>query len=118
MSLWLHRRDPNGNVHYYVIPFDPLALITILGIVTGLSLPLLLALHHFTPRQWLGLSIAIALVAGLTMFAIAKWSVIRSGTLVSFGPGSMTHSMRKLYCWGYTTMGCASLLAAFYIANN
>ena len=58
----------------------------------------------------------VALIAGLMMFAIAKWSVIRRGTIISFGPGAMTSSMRTLYFWGYATMGCASLLAAFYIA--
>ena len=107
MSLWLRRRDSKGNVHYYAIPFDPLAFITAVGVVMGLSLPLILVLHDFTPRQWLGLAIAIALFAGLTMFAIAKWSVIRSGTIISFGPASMTHSMRNLYFLGYAAMGCA-----------
>lgn len=118
MSLWLRRRDSKGNVYYYAVPFDPLAFIAIVGIGMGLSLPLIVALHDFTPRQWIGLGIAIALFAGLTMFAIAKWSVIRRGMLLSFGPRSMTASMRDLYFWGYTTMGCASLFALVYIALN
>lgn len=118
MSLWLRRRDSEGHVHYYAVPFDPLALIAIVGVLVGLTFSLMLALYDFTPRQWYGLAIAIALFAGLTMFATAKWSVIRSGTLISFGPGSMTHSMRNLYLWGYATIGSASLFAAVYIACN
>jgi hypothetical protein len=118
MSLWLRRRDSEGNVHYYAIPFDPLAFIAVVGVGLGLSFPLIIALHDFTPRQWLGLAIAIALVVGLTMFAIAKWSVIRNGTIVSFGPAPMADPMRNLYFWGYTTIGCASLLAALFIAYN
>lgn len=120
MSLWLRRRDADGNVHYYAIPFDPLALIAIVGIVMGSSLPLVFAFRNLVARQpdETALAIASGLAVGLTMFVIAKWSAIRTGMLVSFGPMRMTRSMRLLYVGGYVTMGCAALLALLFVAST
>lgn len=120
MSLWLRRRDADRNVHHYAIPFDPQALIAIVGIVVGLSLPLIFAFRNLVARQpdKTAFAVASGLAVGLTMFAIAKWSVIRTGTIVSVGPMRMTRSMRLLYVGGYVTMGCAALIALLFVAST
>ena len=120
MSLRLRRRDTEGNVHHYAIPFDPLALIALVGIVMGLLLPLFFAFRNLVARQPDETAIAIAsgLAVGLTMFVTAKWSVIRTGMLVSFGAMRMTRSMRLFYVGGYVTMGCAALLALLFVAST
>ncbi|MBB3210720.1 hypothetical protein FHS27_006568 [Rhodopirellula rubra] len=120
MSLLLRRRDADGSVHHYAIPFDSLALIAIVGIVVGFSLPLIFTFRNLVARQpdETALAIASGLAVGLTMFVIAKWSVIRTGMLVSFGPMRMTRSMRLLYAGGYVTMGCTAMLALLFVTST
>ncbi len=119
MSLWFRRRDADGNLHHYAIPFAPLALIAIVGIVVGLSLRLIFAFRDLAERRPVesAMPIAAGLAAGLTMFVIAKWSVIRTGTLVSLGPMRMDRTMRRLYVGGYVTMGCAALLVLLFVTS-
>ena len=118
MSLWLRRHDADGNVHHYAIPFDPLGLIALVGVLMGLSLSFVVAFRDVAMHQpdQTALTIGVGLACGLTMFVIAKLSVIRAGTLVSFGPTQMARSMRLLYIVGYGIMGCAALLTLLYQA--
>ncbi|TWU41679.1 hypothetical protein Poly51_63930 [Rubripirellula tenax] len=116
MSLSFRRRDRDGNVHHYLIPFDPLAVIALIGISVGFALPALFAFRnvvHHSPVN-VALAIGFALAAGFGSFVVAKLSVIRGGTLISFGPRLMPATMRHLYVFGYVTMICAGLLAALF----
>jgi len=113
MSLSFRRRDRGGNVHHYFIPFDPLALIVLAGILFGFGFTLLLSFRDLAHREPLQVAFAILtmLIVGFSLFAIAKWSIIRTGTLTSFGPKPMNAMMRRLYFCGYAVMSCAVLLA-------
>ena len=118
MSLWLSKRNADGRVHYYAVPFDPTLFLISVGICLGLSLPLVFALRDATrhrPTEVVA-AIALTLAAGMAMLAVAKASVIRRGVLISFGPGPMTRGMRRLYFAGYGTMGCAILLTMLFLA--
>lgn len=119
MSLWLHRRDVDGNVHHYAIPFDPLVFIAILGILMGLTILFVLAFRNLVLLEPVQTAVGIAagLVVGLTLVGIAKLSVMGAGSLVTFGPSQMTRSMRLLYGFGYAIMGCAALLAILFIVS-
>ena len=116
MSLSFRRRDRDGNVHHYFIPFDPMVLVALFGVSVVFALSAWIAFRaivHESP-QLVVASIVAALAVGFTTFAIAKLSVIRRGTLVSFGPKLMTAAMKRCYIFGYTVMGCACLLAALF----
>ena len=97
MSLSFRRRDRDGIVHQYFIPFDPLLLIAALGVLIGSALPLIFAFRDLVRLEPVGVASAIvaALALGFGLFATAKCSVIRSGTLVSFGCALMTRPMRR-----------------------
>ncbi|MEO9593317.1 hypothetical protein [Rhodopirellula bahusiensis] len=116
MSLSFRRRDRDGNVHHYFIPFDPLAVIALVGISMGFALPALFAFRNVVHHSPLNVALAIgfALAVGFGSFAVAKLSVIHGGTLISFGPGLMTTPMRRFYVFGYVVMTCAGLLAALF----
>ena len=120
MSLWLRRRDADGKIHHYAIPFDPLALIGFVGIAVGFSLPIILAFQNLVIRQpdQTVLAIAAGLAIGLATLTIAKSSVIRSGVLTSFGPARMTRSMRLLYIGGYVILGCTAILTLLFLAST
>ena len=117
MSLWIRRRDSDGNVHHYLIDFDPLAIIALLAVTIGLSLPLIFAYRDMVLGAPIRVAAAIvsALVIGLCLLTAAKWSVIRTGVLASFGPRPMSRKMRRLYFGGYAVIGCATILAALYV---
>ena len=118
MSLWIRRRDADGNVHLYAIPFDPLALLTVIGVAIGFLLPFVLAFRNFAAQQpaQTAHTLATALGVGFIMFAIAKMSVIRGGMLVSFGPSRMNRLMRFFYFSGYTIMTCSAFLVLLIAA--
>ena len=116
MSLSLRRRDRDGNVHHYFIPFDPMVIIVLVAVSLGFAISAWFTFRgivHESPLLVVS-TIAIMLAIGFTSFAIAKLSVIRRGTLVSFGPNLMSSAMRRCYITGYSIMGCACLLAAFF----
>ena len=116
MSLSFRRRDRDGNVHHYFIPFDPMVVImlVVVSMVFALSTWFAFrALVYESPHLVVS-AILLALALGFTSFAIAKFSVIRKGKLVSFGPKRMTSTMRHCYIAGYFVIGCACLLAALF----
>lgn len=116
MSLSFRRRDRDGNVHHYFIPFDPLAVVALFAVSVGIAFSALFAFRdvvHQSPVM-VALTIAFALAVGFGSFAVAKLSVIRGGTLISFGPRLMSAAMRRCYVLGYGTMGCACLLAGLF----
>ena len=116
MSLSFRRRDRDGNVHHYFIPFDPMVVIVLIAVSVGFALSAWFtfrALVHESP-QLVVTAIGLALAFGFTSFAVAKFSVIRRGTLVSFGPKLMPPSMKRCYTFGYSVMVCACLLAVLF----
>lgn len=113
MSLFFRRRDRDGNVHHYFIPFDPMFIILLVALTLGFAITAGVTFRGIvqrSPRQVVSI-IAIMFVIGFTSFAIAKLSIIRRGTLVSFGPDLMSSAMRRCYIAGYAIMGIAALLA-------
>ena len=118
MSLWIRRRDADGKLHQYAIPFDPLALIAGVGISIGFLLSFLFAFRNFAETQPLQTAFVLVLMLalGFAMFAAAKLSVMRTGVLFSFGPARMTRSMRHLYFGGYVLIACSALLVLVFTA--
>ena len=118
MSLWIRRRDADGNLHQYAIPFDPLALIATIGISIGFMLSFVLAFRNFAANQPVQTAcvLALSLALGFVMFTTTKLSVMRRGVLFSFGPARMTRSMRRLYFGGYALIVCSALLVLIFSA--
>ncbi len=113
MSLWFRKRDKNAAVHLILIPFEPMSWIMLFGLAAAFILPLLFTLRAAVIQSpgWALAGVLAALVLGLAMFTTAKLSVIRTGPLVSFGPGRMSRLMRFFYVAGYVLMagGVASV---------
>lgn len=55
-----------------------------------------------TPYIWISFFLYIV---GFVFFASAKWSVIKSGKLISFGTSYMSTKDAKAYKLGYSLMG-------------
>ena len=55
-------------------------------------------------------------VVGFAMFAKAKLSVIRAGTLISLGTQNMSQANRNCYILGYVLMGAGLILSLAFIA--
>ena len=93
---------------------------SVVAIFFGIAFSFVLAFRDLTLRQptETAIAIAVTLALGLAMFVTAKWSVIRGGTIVSFGPALMTRPMRRLYVVAYATIGCGSLLAMLFISSS
>ena len=87
-----------------------LNLLMVLGLpVMGLALVIVVPGARSAPGRYGALASFLCAI-GLVLFATAKLSVIRRGTLVSFGPARMTSGYRRLYRWGYALMGVALFL--------
>lgn len=55
--------------------------------------------------------ISLALFAiGFVLFFKAKWSLVKNGTLISFGSGLMTKTNRFMYRGGYLLMGIGLII--------
>ena len=81
MSLWFRTRDEDGTVHYILVPFEPLAAISLVGACLALLLPLLQTFRVAvvaSPVVSAGIITSILLV-GAALFVLAKMSVIRAG---------------------------------------
>ena len=118
MSLWIRRRDADGKLHQYAIPFDPMAFVAIVGILMGLTLSFVIAFRELAATRPLQTAcvLAIAIALGFAMFATAKFSVMRRGVLFSFGPARMTRSMQRLYFAGYALIAGSALLVLIFSA--
>ena len=118
MSLWIPRRLKDGTVHYYLVPFEPLLLPVICAIGFGFFITFLLAFRSIALQKptETGLFLVGLSVVGFGFFAVAKWSVIRTGVLNSFGPALMNRTMKIAYVTGYLIMGCAAILIAIFTA--
>lgn len=49
MSLWLQRKEKDGKTHLYAVPFVPLIIIPLIGLLVALLLPVIQAI-----RVWFG----------------------------------------------------------------
>lgn len=116
MSLSFRYRDRDGNDCYYFLPFNPLFIIAMMGLAFSFAIHLLVAFRNLVHHSPLSVALAIgaALGIGFGSFAVAKMSVIRSGTLVSIGPRMMSAAMRRCYLVGYMTMVCGGLFAGLF----
>lgn len=116
MSVWLRIHDKDGKVHYVSAPFDPLCVVTGIGLGVVLLVSWLVMFRAAVISSPGGTSVACIsiLVAGLALFVLAKISVIRTGHLVSFGPGRMSRMMRFVYRLGYTLMAVGAIAALLF----
>jgi hypothetical protein len=92
-------------------------VIALIAISIGCSLSAWFAfrtLVHDSPLL-VAIAVVLTLALGFASFAIAKLSVIRRDTLVSFGHQRMSTKMKRYYVLGYFTMGCGSMLAASFV---
>ena len=87
-----------------------LEIFLLLGfLLLRLTFAVLLPLVGNAPRAWAAISV-IAYVSGLTLFLLAKLSVLRTGTLFSWGSAAMTVPVRICYRAGYAIMFIAIVI--------
>lgn len=115
MSLWLRYRDTRGMEHHIAIPFDPLTFVAIIACVVGVIAAAIQSFSIVSARSpgVVGTVCAVALAVGLGALIVAKFSVIRQGRIVTFGPRLMSRKMRVIYAVGYVLLafgtGCTLL---------
>lgn len=63
-------------------------------------------------------TMAVLLIAGFSIFAKAKWSVIKQGTLFTFGPAKMSKQNRVFYFLGYFSMGLGLLMLLGFVLTR
>jgi hypothetical protein len=76
--------------------FGPLAI----GVVAAIMLPSI----KQNQNNYIFISLSFY-VAGLILFLIAKWSIMKTGKLITFGTSGMTQKNRWFYQIGYMLMG-------------
>jgi uncharacterized membrane protein YgdD (TMEM256/DUF423 family) len=116
MSLWFRRRDKDGRVHQFSVPFEPLALIAVAGISLALILPFLQSFRSAVAESptYTLTAIVVTLAVGFAMFATAKLSVVRSGPVFSFGTRFMSGKMKVLYLSGYVLLAVGTSLGLLF----
>ncbi len=117
MSLWFRYRDKQRTAHYITIPFEPLALIALVGVFVALLVQLLLAYRDATTHSPIAVAAVCAatLAIRLSAITIAKISVMRQGRLVTFGPRLMSLRMRVLYAIGYLILAFGSACTLLFL---
>lgn len=118
MSLWFRTRDKDGTVHYISIPFELLSFIALVGIGVALLLPFvqMFRVAVFTSPVSTSVGCGSILMVGLALFALAKFSVIGTGRLVSFGPRKMSRTMRAFYYVGYIWLVIGTTAILLFVA--
>ena len=91
------------------------SLVLLPGIsLLGLLMAVLVPMARSQPARFGWLTLALY-AGGFVLFAAAKTSVMRRGTLVSFGSARMSPRSRRLYRLGYVLMGTAVALTVLYL---
>ena len=111
MSFWSVKQssDSGQRVEIATIPYIELVLF---GSMFGIPLALLLAGPiAFGPPRTAAIVLFGLLGGGLSLFLIAKLSVVRRGSLVSFGSHQMSDSMRRCYRLGYALCAVGAVLS-------
>ena len=118
MSLWFRTRDKDGTVHHISIPFEPLSFVALVSISVAFLLPFLqmFRVAVFTSPVSTSVGCGSILMVGLAFFALAKFSVIGTGRLVSFGPREMSRTMRTFYYVGYILLAIGTIAILLFVA--
>jgi hypothetical protein len=74
-------------------------------------------LVHSMPRTsfW---AMVVLFVAGFSMFAKAKWSVIKQGKLLTFGPAQMSKQDCIFHFLGYFSIGLGFLMLLGFVLTR
>lgn len=109
MSWWVFQTDKARRQHIWLIDF-PHYLIPILAApFIGLALPLIFMIAR-NPVPF-AIGAVGAMLLGYACLVVAKVSLIRRGTWISWGPRRMSRNHARLYRTAYGLMGAgASLL--------
>jgi hypothetical protein len=111
MSIWSVKQssDSGRRVEITTIPYIELVLF---GSMFGIPLALILAGPiAFGPPRTAAVVLFGLLGGGLSLFLIAKLSVVRQGSLFSFGSRQMSTSMRRCYRLGYALCALGAALS-------
>ncbi len=63
-------------------------------------------------------SILLTYLIGMVFFLIAKWSAIKKGSFISFGPADMDRKNRKYYFIGYALMSLSTVVGIILFTIN
>jgi hypothetical protein len=97
MSWWTTKRGDRGTQELWVIDVDPMLTMLFVG------LPILLLLVN-------GLLSTSLLVAGGLCVIVAKISLFRRGTWISWGPRLLSARCATVYKTGYALIACGAAL--------
>jgi hypothetical protein len=108
MSLWIRKKGHTGQWFYLIIevPF-PLVMLVV-AVITVILLENLAA----APVGTLLVCFSVAAL-GSVLVAVAKWSLIRRGVLVSFGSAGMSRGMMIVYRLGWLLLFIGAVVTLF-----
>src|SRR6266436_749895 len=103
MSLWIDRNGKGGRREIWLVPFEPMSVVFVIGLIFTLYAPRLM-------RATIVGDAEVLLGLGFALFIASKISLFRRGIWLSWGSSRMTTTWRRAYRLGYASMLLGALM--------